>query len=344
MLRRWTRAHRGEIALAAAALALSVAAGELTGRWLHARELGLPLFHGAEERFYPTLVAGLRDYSPDDRNVLLLGGSVLQRIPREAWRRTGPEWSFHDVSFKAHTTLDSLYKLEWLLRSGYRFEYVVLYHGINEVRTNNVPLELFAADYSHYAFYRMAHLLFRDRATLASLLVRHSDLAYRVALAYRTRSGQGDLLPPDNPPKEWKPYGADIKSAPSFRRNLVRISELARQSGSTLVVPRFAYASPSDYSIAAWRDRSLGFSCEERGDPTHIWGAPEHVPPGIDAHNRVIDDERDRFVLVDTSPLMGNVDDFCDICHFSPRGMERFVQLVVRRIREAEQGRAPPPQ
>jgi hypothetical protein len=340
MFRRWVCAHRGEIALAVVALTSSAATAELAGRWLDARELGLPLFHSAEERFYPTLALGLRRYSPEERNVLLLGGSVLQRIPGEVWRRMGPEWRFYDVSFKAHTTLDSLYKLEWLLGRGYRFEYVVLYHGINEVRTNNVPPELFAVDYSHYAFYRMAHLLFRDRRTLASTIVRHSDLAYRAALAYHTRSGQGDLLPPDNPPKEWKPYGADVKSARSFRRNLVRIAELARQAGSTLVVPRFAYASPPDYSLAAWRDRTLGFTCAERGDPTHIWGVPEHVPPGIEAHNHVIDEERDRFVLVDTGPLMGNVDDFCDICHFSPRGMERFVQLVLRSMREAWQGRA----
>lgn len=332
MLPSWARARRGEIALAAATLSLCLLAGELAGRWLHARELRLRLLHSSEERFYPTLAHGLEGYSAGNGNVLLLGGSVLQRIPAEIWRRSAPGLRFHDVSFKAHTTLDSFYKLQWLLGRGYRFDYVVLYHGINEVRTNNVPPELFAADYSHYAFYRMAHLLFRDPFSPRSLLVRHSDLAYRAALAYHTRSGQRDLLPPDNPPKEWKPYGAVIRSAASFRANLVRISELAREAGSTLVVPLFAYAAPADYSIGAWRERRLGFSCEERGDPTHIWGIPEHVPPGIDAHNRAIDEERSRFVLVDTRALMGSLDDFCDICHLSPRGMERFVQLVLAAI------------
>jgi hypothetical protein len=332
---RWIRSHGPEIALVAASLAASVGAAELAGRWLHAQETGLPFFHAAEERFYPSLYLGTRDQAKGTR-ILLLGGSVLQRIPTSVWRPVENDWRLHNVSFKAHTTLDSLYKLESLLRAGQRYDFVVLYHGINEVRTNNVPPELFAADYSHYAFYRMAHALFRDRASLGSLLARHSDIGYRLALAYHTRSGQEDLLPPDNPPKAWKPYGADIKSKESFRRNLIRISERVRESGARLIVPRFAYAAATNYSIAAWRQRSLGFSCATRGDPTHIWGIPEHVPLGIDAHNQVIDEERDRFVLVDTHAMQGNVDDFCDICHFSERGMREFVKLVLDATKRPE--------
>ena len=62
---------------------------------------------------------------------------------------------------------------------------------------------------------------------------------------------------------------------------------------------------------------------------------------GIDVHNQVIDQERHRFVWVDTSELMGRPESFCDICHFSPAGTEAFVNLLVKVLEGLERERKP---
>ncbi len=329
--RRWVASHWKELALACAATLLGLAVAEIGGRISVAGAARLPVFHRGEHRFYPRLDHGLRDYAPSGKNVLLLGGSVIMRIRPETWRERVPEARFHNVAFKAHTSLDSLYKYEQLLREGYRFDVVVFYHGINEVRTNNAPPGLFRDDYSHYGFYRMAHTLFRDRGTLRSRLARNTFFGYGMTLLGLERSG-AQLMPPDEPQKAWKFYGGDVKSAASFRANLVRISELAEREGSPLVVPRFAFHHPDEYSFGAWQQKTLGYSCRYPGDPTHIWGIPQNVAKGIEAHNRVIDEERGRFVFVDTRDLDG-IDLFCDICHFSETGERQFLDLLTSAVR-----------
>ena len=330
--RDWLTNHRKELALASAASLLGLAIAELGGRLVVARERRLPLLHRGEHRFYPRLDRAMRDYDPSGRNVLLLGGSVIMRIPPETWRERLPGARFSNVAFKAHTSLDSLYKYEQLLREGYRFDVVVFYHGINEVRTNNAPPGIFRDDYSHYEFYRMAHTLFRDRDTPGSWLARNTFLGYGMALL-RLDTAQDELMPPDEPEKAWKFYGGDVKSIGSFRANLVRISDLADREGSPLVVPRFAFHVPDGYSFGAWQKKTLGYSCRYRGDPTHIWGIPGNVVKGIEAHDRVIDEERARFVFVDTRDL-DEVEFFCDICHFSKTGEAHFLDLVTTAIRE----------
>lgn len=339
----WLLRRRAELLLLAVALLAGLGLVELGGRLHVSRQLRLPFFHDGEQRFYPVLYRGLRGYDPHARGVLLLGGSVLQYIPPRTWATYLPGCRVYSVAFKGHTSLDSLYKYEYLLRQGYHFDHVVFYHGINEVRTNNVPPELFADDYTHYAFYRMARRLFRDPSSPRSWLARHTYLGYSLELlALRVGTDPSELLPPDLPPREWRHFGANIKSARSFRANLVRISELARDSGSVLLVPRFAYHHPEDYSFDRWQARRLGYQCDQRGSATHIWGDPKNVVAGIEAHNRVIDEEADRYVLVDTSDITGRIEYFCDICHFSGRGVEAFVRTVAAALQAHEARSAGP--
>jgi hypothetical protein len=333
----WLSRRRAELLLLAVALLAGLGLVELGGRLHVSRQLRLPFFHDGEQRFYPVLYRGLRGYDPHAHSVLLLGGSVLQYIPMHTWATYLPGRKVYSVAFKGHTSLDSRYKYEYLLRQGYHFDHVVFYHGINEVRTNNVPPELFAADYTHYTFYRMARRLFRDRSSLRSWLARHTYLGFSLELlALRAGTQPGELLPPDLPPRKWRRFGAEIKSARSYRANLVRIGELAREAGSVLLVPRFAYHHPEDYSFDRWQARRLGYQCDQRGSATHIWGDPKNVVAGIEAHNRAIDQEAGRYVLVDTSGITGRVEYFCDICHFSGRGVEAFVRTVAAALQAHE--------
>ena len=82
-----------------------------------------------------------------DFDILLLGGSVL--VERTDFRVV-------NLSALAHTTRDSYLKLKSL--GDPRFDVVVVYHGINEVRANNCPPDLYRSDYSHYEWYEMRNL------------------------------------------------------------------------------------------------------------------------------------------------------------------------------------------
>jgi hypothetical protein len=90
---------------------------------------------------YPPLYEQLYDYTGDTTNILLLGGPVLYFAGRQAALREafGEDARVYNFAQTAHSSLDSLTKYRYALDRGYRFDYVIFYHGINEVRANNVP-------------------------------------------------------------------------------------------------------------------------------------------------------------------------------------------------------------
>ena len=92
-------------------------------------------------------------------DVLLLGGSVLT----EQWGNipyslntllkdslSGP-YKIHNMANHARTSRDSWQNYQMLESKPY--DLVVLYHGINEVRFNHCPSEVFKKDYSHVDYY-----------------------------------------------------------------------------------------------------------------------------------------------------------------------------------------------
>ena len=113
-------------------------------------------------RYYPELVrvAQIAPQTDDGHfDVLILGASVMNDTwgniaellaAGYTYRESRPV-RVHNLSRPAHSSLDSYYK--YLNLAGARFDLVVLYHGINEVRANNAPGDVYRSDYSHYHWY-----------------------------------------------------------------------------------------------------------------------------------------------------------------------------------------------
>ena len=157
----WVRRRRYLILLQ---VALTLVIFEIGSRWYVRYVHGMPLQEpdAAFYRYYPEmrrLDAAEITKSDDFYDILFLGGSVLDgslaeiRTLLESENAvTGLQFRVHSVASSAHSSLDSQYKYKHLA-DDQRFDLVVFYHGINEVRANNIPTGNFREDYTHYSWY-----------------------------------------------------------------------------------------------------------------------------------------------------------------------------------------------
>ncbi len=335
---RWVWANRkGEVLLLMVACCIGLAILEFGSRVLYARQYGLPLNHRTEELIYPPLVTEFGTDTGADFSVLLLGGSVLYGEPVSE----GVERAFdgrcraYNLSQKAHSSLDSLTKLRYVFERGDRFDYVIFYHGINEVRANNAPPDLFSMDYDHYFFYSLTKTVFSDENPVVRQLLK-SSLFYRsYVLSMRLRETK--LFKPRfvhiaRPQKDWLQYGSTIRSKEAFENNLREIIELCDTYGSHLIVLRYAHHPILD-DWAAGRDVAMDEAQMLR--LTEEWGLPGNVLDGMKAHNEVILNLADRFQYVDTSALQEH-DNFVDPCHFTPEALPKFLRFLTDALRANE--------
>lgn len=287
---------------------------------------------------YPKLRAVISRYDPEATRILLLGGSVLESsAPSIRGSDGGRPVKVYNLAQSSHTSLDSRYKYEYLVAQGYAFDYVVFYHAINDVRANNIPPELYQEDYGHYSFYKLAKKVFKEDTSLAYLVraTRPGFLLYKkwIDLTQKERMiYQGG--PKFRDKVEWLAYGKDIKSEKDFRKNLLAITELAKKQHAKLIVPQFAFNLPADYSLEKFNNRTLGYAYRYIDCcAAELWGVPENVVKGIEAHNNVIFAERQNYVYLPTDGISAEITNFTDICHFSEKGNEKFAALVNAQLR-----------
>ena len=333
--RRVWREHRPERFLLMGSCAIALVLLELGSRAIYAAQLGFPFFYPVEDIVYPPLYEQLHDYSDEGVKILLLGGSVLYFAGRENTLESAfePPARVYNLAQTAHSSHDSLTKYRYVLDRGYEFDYVIFYHGINDVRANNVPPELFSDDYTHYFFYRLTNTVFDDRNPALRCML-HSALVFRierlVTQLRETRFFGRNLVHMAFPREDWLLYGADVKSRNVFEKNLLEIAGLADEHGSRLIVPRFA-SHPALADFAA--GRQTGKTEQEMVRFAEQWGLPGHVAQGIQAHNEVIEMHSDRYSFVDTRALE-EADHFVDPCHFTPKIQAEFLELLVDTLRE----------
>ena len=179
--------------------------------------------------FYPELKIVDRKES-GTFDILLLGSSVLNRDFGDIEDILFQEFlkkkyvKIYNLSVRAHTLLDAYYKYQFLLDR--KFNLVILYEGINEVRANNCPDVCFKDDYSHYYWYKCLNAYDRHKEIRYILFPYY--LHYNCIMAAE-RLGILVVIPGYDPKKEWVKYGKHIKTAVSFRRNIENILKIAGQ-------------------------------------------------------------------------------------------------------------------
>jgi hypothetical protein len=213
--------------------------------------------------FYPELRrVDYKRPSHDDEfyDVLFLGGSVLHRDWSQVEQALGEQLAFaghrnvrvFNLAVPAHTSRDS--RIKYSALRGPRFELVLVYHWINDARTNNVPPELFREDYGHYTWYETVNLLapYHGRAKLALPYT----LRYLVLLA-RQSAGRDRYVPRN---RAWCAT-VTIPGPGGVRDNLEAILEVAGRRKDQVLLATFATWLPSDYSLGRFRARRLDYGC-----------------------------------------------------------------------------------
>ena len=324
-------------------LILVLLALEASARLAWKLDRNVPFFHPQRliDGFYKDLgPVRNQTLSPDDGyfDILLLGGSVMSKFYPVArildeqlnYQATQPT-RMHNLAYPAHTSRDSLYKYQELKDK--HFDLVILYHGINETRSNNCPPQVFKQDYSHHAWYRFVQ---QTR--------RHAELPYTILpytlhflwITLQETLGSAELVSFRRVRPEWRHYGADIKTAASYRDNLVAILELAEEKAEPVLLLTFAYYIAPGYTLEKFAAKQLDYTLHKPDTPIEVWGAPANVAKGIDTHNRISRTLARRYghvTLVDQDELMPhNGRYYLDICHLTVAGATRWVEHVVRAV------------
>ena len=310
-----------------------------------------PFFSPNVYFYYPELgPVQEADTDPDQgMDVLLLGGSVLhedwgtipQALREKLTLAAGREVRVHNLAKPGHTSLDSFYKYRRL--EGKSFDLVLFYHGINELRLNNCPGGVFRPDYGHASWYRVINR-FEDRGRRPDLALLYA-LTYRFVRLHEKVIAPEAYVPRERPDPKAMRFGGEIKTVSSFRSNLEGILPLAGKRGEPVALLTFCYHLPQDYTLERFQAGTLDYCLHHC--PVEIWGMPEHIRKGLDAHNRAIRDARGRFggdvIFVDQALHMPrDKEHFNDICHLTHDGCAAFTENIVRAwkafTREKEKG------
>ena len=304
---------------------------------------GVPFFtahRSIQWSFYPALLQLERNPSGDEEDcldVLMLGGSVLntdygdiEHVLRERLARaTRACVRIYNLSAPAHTSLDSYYK--YLHLTDRRFDLFIVYHGINEVRANNCPQAVFQQDYSHLSWYRLINDF--ERRYDARWVAFPYTIKF-VARKALDRLGLSGTLPTHRPDTDSLRDGCHVKTVDSFRTNLQGILTLAAAKQESVILMSFAYYLPNDYNEEAFGRLALDYTAHSF--PAELWGKPDCVAAGIDAHNAVIAKLAGQYGqvgFVDQEALMPDTGlYFNDLCHLTHEGSERFVTNMLDEV------------
>lgn len=291
-----------------------------------------------EDFYYPELrkTGALDVAATDDErlDVLLLGGSVLEQVGPELQRvleaRCSRPVEVYNVARSAHTSRDSL--LKWRFLKGRRFDVVVIYHGINDIRMNCVAPGLFREDYTHCAWY--AGFESRRAAGTVNLPAILTQTASRAA----ERIGLGEPEAAD------LAFGSEIRTPGPFRQNLAEIVAGVREQQGVVVLCSFASFLPENYTRDAFRSHELGYGSGVYELPVEAWGLPDNVSRTLDAHNRQIRE----LAVAGAGPDLRFLDlarefpadgeHFSDVCHLTADGTRFWVQMVLPAIPDCFDG------
>jgi hypothetical protein len=344
--------HTPRWLLAALTLGLVLLAleGLSRGYWAVSRRVSLLDADEVEHAFYRELAAleETRVRDDDERfDVLLLSGSVLTKgygdVPAELERalreRLRRPFAVHSLAHAGFTSQDSLN--EYRLLDDDRFDLVVVYHSINEVRANNVRPDLFRADLSHMDWYREANFVVAHR-TLARLwtlpfTLREAWLVGTDALRLRPAIGRG------RPRRDMIDYGAEIRSDGVLLRNLREILAIAERRGDPVALLRFAWYLPEDYSLERFEARSLDYAYAKRFVPVEVWGHVPNVVRALEAHDAVLRrlgaSGRAAYFVDVAGAVPRDGRHFSDVCHLTREGSRRLVEALLDAVPETAAAR-----
>ncbi len=261
--------------------------------------------------------------SSDIVRILTLGGSTM--FNRRMTERMIDSW--HDVfpsppevvggALRTHTTRASVIKYEYHF-SKYRFDYVLIYHGINDLWANNVDPGRYSSDYAHQNPWGR-RTAFLDNVVLARIIYN----------AFHPGAG---AFP------ESASNRANFMAEESFEANLRSLVLSVRENDGKPVLMTFAWYIPEDYTLDRFLAGGVGYNNPTRYDycPVELWGDVAYVNAGLERTNAIvrrIASELNVDLVEQYDHLGQNLENFGDPVHFSEIGTERFIGELTEYFR-----------
>jgi hypothetical protein len=318
--------------------------GEATARlyWHGVRKVPVTAPSKIWHTFYPELALSGVDQAAisntdETYDVLILGDSVVSdhfgnisaQLSRGLEERLGRPVRCYNLAFAARTTRDSLIKYRLLDKQ--RFDLVVIYHGINDTRMNNCPPSLYRDDYRQCDWYHKIYCY--QRSLTAPVLMLPYTTAF---MAMSVGEGLGFYVPRHDPSPAWLDHGSDLKTPGAFRANLLEMIGMAKARGERVLLMSFAYHIPRDADGHCLPEKASDYAGGESMMP--IWGRPDNIARGIDAHNAVIDaihESHPELLFVDQRARMPRgPDHYFDCCHLTDEGCTIFVRNIFDALGE----------
>ena len=282
------------------------------------------------DQFFPAIrLQGLRDHTPrhtdDSFDLLLLGGSVIHREwgtveaelrARLEQARPG-KFRIYNLSQPGFTSRDSLLNYRQLDQC--EFDLVLVYDGINDVRLNCCPPELFRDDYTHNARYGgLARRLEAGQISLPAAALSNLQTAW-------------EGMPLGSADPRLANLATDPGSPRALRANLSELSDLARARGDRLLLMSYAWHIPADYTADRFAEGQLDYHTPApRACGVEMWGRPELVALAMRRQNAAVAELAaglpDVLWVDQDAQLPHDREHFIDPCHLTPQGCERFVQ------------------
>lgn len=253
--------------------------------------------------------------------VLTLGGSTFfnrrftERLIAALHQKSDLPIELVGAAYRGHTTRSSVIKYDYLT-DRWEFDFVIVYHAMNDTWANNVAPDDFTEDYTHLdAWYHRNWIL------------DHSIMARDLYNRYLYR-------------KPERVEGASaFRSVETFESNLEAIVTKTLEDGAVPLLVTYCTCVPPDYTLKRFLAGEVSYNNPERYDAQAIegWGPKDTVLEGVALHNTVTMEiaRRHDLPLLDAAVTFGSDPmDFGDVAHFSEPGTDRFIDLLADFILE----------
>ena len=276
----------------------------------------------------------------DSVRILILGGSTMfnrhlgERLKEKLQSNSKQPIEVLNASIRSHTSRSDLLKFQLLKQ--YEFDYLIYYNGLNDLWANHTPDEFYSDYYAHLGPRYTEGPLLKRSALLRQLhilawpLIQKIDATFDIGLYSHT---------PALFPKKENQNLANFRSVNNYKHNVGAIIDLARASGTTVLLGSFAYSIPDNYTRRAFLDHQLGYVNPDNYDRRDIfnWGTPEYVREGLNRNNQVLKAlaPETNTGLIDIDKLMsGRMEWFGDPAHFNDAGTDAFTNILLAHFKQ----------
>jgi len=303
--------------------------------------------------FYPNL-SKIRNYKYNihKKNILILGGSTVSDETINIKTKEGEvktcfchlstmfpdnRYNILNLAQAGHNSLDSYIKYH--LTREVKFDYVFLYDGINDLRTNNCETYRFNQDYKQIEFYDDISIVQEHKEIEYITFIFLIHWTYHLWKKRNKTYIPKEIFPGliNGKPEKVCLEGKNVKSAKTFKKNVEKILDIATKKKEKIIISSFAYYIPLTYSLEAFKKKALDY--DQQIYPIELYGLPNNIEKGLQIHNKILSGFRRKknILYLDLNKVIPkNKKYFDDICHLNKNGCELMKNSIIYIVEKNE--------